>query len=230
MLFVDHALKLLAKLFRVVNQRSSVIITFLFVAPATVFWFRTVWLEQPFTSQVVAVYSLVFLPFLLYKALLYFFLALFDGVVVFFAGYSKDFDVDFEKVRARVTKILSDKDVKYQSLENLALGGEKSILDRLRGILRIKYPLIFVCADEPFIVIKIFRSIWSPRIGRLMNQITHKEAISVKIFFAEDPKATVLAKMIMNSLEVLKAEEQDAEKGDAPAQDLSSAIERSQKR
>lgn len=217
MLLLDNVLRLLAKVFRVVNQRRSVIITFLLIAPATVYWFRAIWLEQPFTTQVIAVYSLVFLPFLLYKALLYFFLALFDFVVIFFADDTKSFDVDFEKVRARVSKILLEKNVKYQSLENLALGGERGILDRLRGILRVKYPLIFVCADEPFIVVKIFQSLGSQRIESIKRQITNKQAISVKIFYAEEQRARVLAKLILNSLEVLNAEEKEGAQAEVQA-------------
>ncbi len=210
MLLLDNILRLLAKVFRVVNQRKSVLITFLVGSPLTVYWFRAVWLEQPFTTQVIAVYSLVFLPFLIYKALLYFFLTLFDGVVIFFADYTKSYDVDFEKVRARVSKILAEKNVKYQSLESLALGGERGILESLRQALRIKYPLIFVCADDPFIVVKIYPSLGSPQIASIMHQITNKQAISVKIFYAEDQRARVLAKLIMNSLEVLNSEQQEA--------------------
>ncbi|MFH1106931.1 MAG: hypothetical protein V1787_03470 [Candidatus Micrarchaeota archaeon] len=211
MFLFDNVLKLLAKVFRVVNRRRSVAITFLVGSPLTVYWFRTIWLEQPFTMQVVAVYSLVFLPFLLYKALLYFFLSLFDTVVIFFADYTKSYDVDFEKVRARVAKILVEKNVKYQSLDSMALGAERGLLERLRGWLHIKYPLIFVCADDPFVVIKIFKSLGSPRIQDLKHQITHKEAISVKIFFEEEPRARVLAKLIMNSLEVLNTDQREAE-------------------
>ncbi len=207
MFILDRLLHLFARVFVVSNQRRSTLFVLVFGGLAAAYLLRGIWLNQPFEIQVIALYSILMLPLLLYKAFLYFLLTLFDVVVMFFADYSCRYEIDYERVRSRVIAILTEKNVRYQSLENLALGGERGLLRFLRNLLRLNYPLIFVCADRPFLVVKIFRVFRPPKLENLRRQITPLETIHVAVFHGEEQEARVVAKLIVNSLEILNKEQ-----------------------
>ncbi|MBU1197548.1 hypothetical protein KJ765_03465 [Candidatus Micrarchaeota archaeon] len=214
MLFLDTVLKTFAKIFRVINQRRTVLIMLLIGGPVSIYLFQDLWMKQEFTIQIIAVYVLALLPLMLYKAFLYFILAIFDVLVMSFADYSQVYELDFERVRARISSILYEHKVKYQSLEKLALGGERGLLAAYRSIFKTNYPLIFVCADEPFIVIKIFQKIQAPNLVRIRQQLRPHQNIRIHIFTSQDPKAKVVAKLIINSLQILNQDHMQAlEKG-----------------
>lgn len=212
MLPLDAVLQGSAKLFRVLNQRLTVLAMLLVGAPVSVYLLKDAWQLLPFWEQVVAVYSLALLPLLLYKALLYFLLTVFDYIVMFFADYRKDYQLDLERVRARIASILYQRKVKYQSLDKLALGGERGILDWLRDKFRLTYPLIFVCTEKPFLVIKIFRYRPTVRLERIRSQLAG-QSIYVHIFHGEDKEARVIAKLVANALEILSQEGMQAVDG-----------------
>ncbi len=202
MIFLDRVLQLFAKVFRVLNQRKSVLILLAIGGPLSVFLLKEVWEKQEFAVQVVAVYSLALLPLLLYKSLVYFLLSVFDILVMGFADYHRTYDTDFERVRARISAILYERKVKYLSLDKLALGGEKGLLRMLRDVFRRNYPLIFVCSEKPFLVVKIFRTPQLRRLETIRRQLGG-EVIHVHIFHGEDAQAKVIAKLIINALEIL---------------------------
>ncbi|MFH0971222.1 MAG: hypothetical protein ABIG96_00940 [Candidatus Micrarchaeota archaeon] len=204
MQFWDRVLKLLAKVFRVVNNSLSMAIAILLGSPVSVFLFRNELVSPNVEHQFLLTVFVVLLPFLLYKALLYFLLALFDFILIASTDYDKTYDVNIEKVRARVTKVMLERKVNYQSLETIALGVERYALQKLRNVLHLRYPLIYVATDRPFVVIKISRAISSPKVIRLMNQLENRDKVGVRIFTEEQTDAKVLAKVIINSLEFLE--------------------------
>ncbi|MFH1750266.1 MAG: hypothetical protein ABH863_01155 [Candidatus Micrarchaeota archaeon] len=214
MKYVDGFLRLLAKTFRVVNSSYSMMLAILLGSPISVFIFRDYIVSPDVKYQFLLTIVVVLLPFLLYKALLYFMLALFDFILITSTDYDKEYDVNVEKVRARVTKVLVERKVKYQSLDAIALGLERETLNYLRSLLHLRFPLIYVATDRPFVVIKIFRTIGSKRVVSLMRQVENKERVGVRIFTEERNEAKVLAKIIINSLEFLNKEEQMEEEMD----------------
>lgn len=202
-------MKLLARLFRVVNNSYSLMLTILIGSPITVYVFREYVNAPQVEHQFLLTVTLVLLPFLLYKALLYFLLALFDAILIAMTDYDRVYEVNVEKVKARVTKVMVERKVKYQSLETIALGLERNFLQWVRATFHWRYPLIYVATDRPFVVIKIFRAIGSPKVANLMSQVENRERVGVRIFTEETGEAKVLAKVMINSLEFLN-------KGEAP--------------
>ncbi len=176
-------------------------------SPISVYIFREMLSSPEVENQLLVTIIVVLLPFILYKGLLYALLAVFDFILISTTDYNKVYEVNIEKVRARVTKVLVERKVGYQSLETLALGVERDILRKLRSVLHLKYPLIYVATERPFVVIKIFRAIGSPKVASLMTSVVNKERVGVRIFTEEENDAKVLAKVMMNSLEFLNKEE-----------------------
>ncbi|MFH0971543.1 MAG: hypothetical protein V1835_03160 [Candidatus Micrarchaeota archaeon] len=207
MQFWDEVLKLLAKVFRVVNNSLSMSLTIAIGSPFSVYLFRDSLSSPTVEHQFAVTVIVVLLPFLLYKALLYTLLATFDCILTLTTDYNKIYDVDMEKVRARVTKVMVERKVSYQSLETIALGLERELLKWVRKIFHLRYPLIYVATERPFVVVKIFRAIGSPKVANLMKQVENKERVGVRIFTEEENDAKVLAKVIINSLEFLNKEE-----------------------
>ncbi|HLC48076.1 MAG TPA: hypothetical protein VJI13_03290 [Candidatus Norongarragalinales archaeon] len=207
MKFWDGILQMLAKVFRVVNSSFSMMLVILLGSPLSVYIFRDVLTSTDVSNQFLMTVIVVLLPFLLYKALLYLLLTLFDFILISNTDYDKEYDVDIEKVRARVTKVLVERKVNYQSLDTIALGLEKSALIWIRGVLHLRFPLIYVATERPFVVIKIFRAIGSSKVVNLIKQVEDKERVSIRIFTEERNDAKVLAKIIINSLEFLNKEE-----------------------
>ncbi|MFH1257449.1 MAG: hypothetical protein V1658_00770 [Candidatus Micrarchaeota archaeon] len=210
----DRVLKVLSKVFRVVNNSTSMSLAILIGSPISVYLFADLLNSPSVEHHFLLTVIIVLLPFLLYKMLLYFLLACFDFILIATTDFNKSYDVDMEKVRARVTKVMMERKVAYQSLETIALGLEKDLLQKMRQILHMKYPLIYVATDKPFVVVKIFRAISSPNVQRLMKQLENKERVGVRIFAEETNEAKVLSKVIINSLEFLNKED-DVESGDS---------------
>ncbi|MEK6953882.1 MAG: hypothetical protein AABX01_02670 [Candidatus Micrarchaeota archaeon] len=207
MQFWDRVLRVLSKVFRVVNSSYSMMLVILLGSPISVYIFRDYLVSPDVKNQLLLIMVVVLLPFLLYKALLYFLLALFDFILISSTDYDKEFDVDIEKVRARITKVLVERKVKYQSLDAIALGLEKDVLTWVRRVLHLRFPLIYVATDRPFAVIRVFRAIKSLKVLNLMKQVENKERVGVRIFTEESNEAKVLAKIIINSLEFLNKQE-----------------------
>ena len=212
MQFWDKVLKLLARIFRVVNKSSSLFLVILIgsIISLAIFWDIV---NRPDVAHRITLVSIVvLLPFLMYKMFLYFLLTLFDFILIANTDYDKVYEVDMEKVRARVLKVMEERKVRYQSLEAIALGMERKFLTRMRGFLHLKFPLIYVATDKPFVVIKIFRTIESAKVANLVKQVENKDRVGIRIFTEETAEAKVLAKVIINSLEFLN-KEGDAEEG-----------------
>lgn len=202
----DTVLKLLARTFSVINNSLSMGLVILLGSPLSVFIFKDLLLSPGVQNQFLLTVFIVLLPFLLYKAVLYALLAMFDFILISTTDYDRVFEVNMEKVRARVTKVLVERKVRYQSLETIALGLEKEFLRYVRSHLHLKYPLIYVATDRPFVVVKIFKALRSTRMSNLMRQVEGKEAVGVRIFSEEENQAKVLSKVIINSLEFLEKE------------------------
>lgn len=207
MKFWNRVLQLLAKVFRVVNSSYSMMLVILLGSPLSVYIFRDLMVSPDVKNQFLMTVIIVVLPFLLYKALLYLMLAAFDFILIGNTDYDKEYEVNMEKVRARVTKVLVERKVSYQSLETIALGLEKDLLHWLRSLLHLRFPLIYVATERPFVVIKISRAMESLKMVNLIRQVENKERVGVRIFTEDAGDAKVLAKVIINSLEFLTKEE-----------------------
>ncbi len=206
MQFWDQVLKFLSKLFHVLNNSLTMALIIFIGSPISVYLFRDFAYSPEVAHQFTLTVILVLLPFLIYKALLYFLLALFDFILITATDYDRVYEVNMEKVRARVTKVLMERKVRYQALDTIALGLEKELLVKMRNFLHLKYPLIYVATDRPFVVVKIFRAIRSQKVASLMRQVENKERVGVRIFTEEQNEAKVLSKVIINSLEFLNKE------------------------
>ena len=203
---LDALLKILAGIFRIMNKGEFKIAVFFFGAAASLYSMFWVYENRPlYESAFLALVTMV-IPYLLYKAVLMVLLALFDLLLTSFGGTPKKYDLSIEKLRARISRIFYERKLSYQSLDGLALGIERQIILMMRNMLSLNYPLIYVCTDEVFIVVKVQRVVRAEKVARIGTEIMNRDTVMVNVFSENDPKAKALSKLIESTLDILQSE------------------------
>lgn len=149
-------------------------------------------------------FVIVFLPYLSVKVFLLLLVTAFD----FLAGSDRRnlrrYDVDFEKAKARIYRILYERNVRYYLPAHFVLGVERALLPLAarasQSVAPQKGMPIVLVTPEPFTVIRAH-----------LNQAATKgpdaaPQVEVQIY-AEDQKAGVLATVLLSSLQALAVEE-----------------------
>ena len=203
---LDFILKVLAGIFRIMNRGEFKVAVFFFGAAASLYSLFAVYENRPLYESAFLALTTMVVPYLLYKAVLMVLLALFDLLLTRFGGTPKKYDISVEKLRARISRIFYERKLSYQSLDGIALGIERQIILMMKNALNLNYPLIYVCTQEVFIVVKVQRVIRTEKVARIGTEIMNRDTVMVNVFSESDPKAKALSKLIESTLDILQTE------------------------
>ncbi|MBI5225530.1 hypothetical protein HY989_06690 [Candidatus Micrarchaeota archaeon] len=179
------------------NQRAFTILLFLVGIGGVALFAPQAIFDGVTKREAAGIILLVFLPYLILKAIVLLLLLALDISINFSANTTYTYKVNYEKAKARVAKLLLDRNVNFTKLDNFELGVERylvSVMQRYLTGTKFNYPTNFI-SKSPFIVIRIYD---------LKNGSTQ-----VKVIFEEEHDAEVNGRLVIATLQALEKEESD---------------------
>jgi hypothetical protein len=96
-----------------------------------------------------------FVAVLIFRAITLFFLACIDVALVAAPASRVSLNAELEKARARVIRVLAEKNIEYSELDRYSLAGvERAVLFFLKNVFNRTFPLILF-TKEPFVLIRL---------------------------------------------------------------------------
>ncbi len=192
----------------VLSSRALTILLFVFGVAIAIIVFPRLSVDGITGKDATSELLVIFMPYLVVKALTLLLAAAFDGMAASSREFSRQYSLNFEKAKARIFRILYEKQLRSYSPVDTALGIERYLLPVVQPLLAAFSPWkgvpTVLVTRNPFVAVRIrYRKLDE----KAALQTGQPHLVDVQVA-AEEPQARILAKIILSSLEALSKEEQ----------------------
>ncbi|MFH0971544.1 MAG: hypothetical protein V1835_03165 [Candidatus Micrarchaeota archaeon] len=194
---IGKIVKFTTKSIKLLNQRVFTAILFLIGIAASVYIFPTLATEGVTKREAAGIILLVILPYLIAKGIILIMLLFLDITINFSAKSTYIYKMNFERAKARVSRLYIDKGIPYVLMDNFEFGIEKYLVVVMQKYLtgtKFNYP-VNVISSTPFVVARIYD----------MKNGT----VQAKVLYEEEREAEVMGRLIIASLQALESEEKE---------------------
>ena len=181
-------LKTFTRACRALNSRPATIILYVAGFVASILLFPRLYVDGLSRKEALAEIVFIFIPLLFAKLLNLTILSFVD----FSLSHSREvyrFRASMEKARARTLRILVEKKIACYTLDSVALGIERLLLNAAAGVIGAAgvkgTPPVVIAGEDPFVLVRI---------------TAEGEGVKAQ-FYSQDTKGQVLAKIISSSIE-----------------------------